>query len=419
MHHASRFSALLVYVSITVLAHASVTGADRSLLVMTRPHADIAAFKERLAGRSLIVLRDVHCEKYGYAIFQVRPNRGDANAALESLHSSKDADLAVAEPTFDSGLAGCVPDIDDPGFNEQWNLESLNFDEMRCLLESHGVIQKTQPRVTLIDSGILAIKKEMNKSRIRAFNFVGGAGGVEEDVFVDGYSNRHGTAVASIAAAMTNNGKFLASPASCDKPVTITMCRVAENNDIATMDVLEAMTWCVDNQTIRGGPGVINMSVQSFGLPTFNGSSVVQEIAKSAYKQGDLFVNAAGNENLNDPSSVTKHFRVITGLDDTEMRWDDEDVGSNYGAYKAAAPCTEIPCLAPSAKAAFSIYHGTGTSFAAPSWASSIALLMSLKPNLSAPKADKIIFKTARKTAEGYRIPDLRDAVNKVLELEP
>lgn len=136
MHHASRFSALLVYVSITVLAHASVTGADRSLLVMTRPHADIAAFKERLAGRSLIVLRDVHCEKYGYAIFQVRPNRGDANAALESLHSSKDADLAVAEPTFDSGLAGCVPDIDDPGFNEQWNLESLNLNHNRVVFSN-------------------------------------------------------------------------------------------------------------------------------------------------------------------------------------------------------------------------------------------------------------------------------------------
>ena len=44
---------------------------------------------------------------------------------------------------------------------------------------------------------------------------------------------------------------------------------------------------------------------------------------------------------------------------------------------------------------------------------------MSLDPNLSAPKADKILFKTARKTAEGYLIPDLRGAVNKALELEP
>ena len=196
------------------------------------------------------------------------------------------------------------------------------------------------------------------------------------------------------------------------------MCRVEENDAIDTLDVIDAMVWCVDNQDLRGGPGPINLSINSFGLPTYNGSSVVQEIAKDAFKQGDLFVNGAGNANIEDPSPKTKQFRVLTGLDETEMRWDDgPGDGSNYGEFKAAAPAVLVPVVVPDAKA--QLLYGTGSSFAAPCWASCVSLLMSLDPTLTAPKADKIVFKTGRKTAEGYRIPDLRAAVNTVLELEP
>ena len=37
----------------------------------------------------------------------------------------------------------------------------------------------------------------------------------------------------------------------------------------------------------------------------------------------------------------------------------------------------------------------------------------------TAPQADKIVFSTATITAEGYHLPDLYNAVNTALELEP
>ena len=399
-------------------ARAASSSEGVTLLVMSRRGSDAEQFKARLTQQGLTVLREARCITYAYSIFEVLPNSGDAPAALRSVQAAKDGDLAAAEMKFDSVLSGCTPDINDPDFDAQWHLQAMNFDEMHCLLDAHGVTQTVQPRITLVDSGIKAIKKELNKGQIREFNFVGGVNGVEDDVFVDGVTNQHGTAVTSVAAATTNNDTFLASPASFNKQVKITMCRVAENDVIDTMDVLDAMVWCVDNQALRGGPGVINLSINSTELPTYNGSSIVQGIAKDAFQQGDLFVNGAGNTNFEDPSPKAKHFRVIVGLDETDMRWDEGvGEGSVYGAFKAAAPCTDILFVVANAKA--TLLTGTGTSLAAPNWSSCIALLMSLKPNLTAPKADKILFKTGKKTGDGYRLPDLREAVNNVLELEP
>lgn len=410
----------LVWIAFVLAAGASSPSNAETLLVMSRRGSDAEQFKARLAQQGFTVIREARCKTYQYSIFEVLPNSGDAPAALRSLHAAKDADLAVAEMKFDSVLSSCTPDINDPDFDEQWHLQAMNFDEMHCLLDAHGVKQTRQPRITLVDSGIQAIKKEMNKGQIREFSFVGGVNGVEDDVFIDGVANQHGTAVTSVVAATTNNGKFLASVPSIDKQAKITMCRVAENDAIETMDVLDAMVWCVDNQAVRGGPGAINLSINSTELPTYNGSSIVQEIARDAYKQSDLFVNGAGNTNFEDPSPKTKHFRILVGLDETDMRWDEgEGVGSVYGEFKAATPCTDIPYLISSGKSDFDVFHGTGTSFAAPCWASCISLLMSLDPNLTAPKADKILFKTAQRTVEGYHLPDLRNAVNKVLELEP
>ena len=390
---------------------------SESLLVMNRPGSDVAQFRERLSRRGLEVLRESRCNTQRYSVFEVRPKRGTADAALKALHAVKDADLEAAERKFESSVSACTPDINDPKLHVEWQLDAMNFGEMVCLLDAHGVKQIERPRMTLIDSGIVLIKKELAKGQIREFNFTGGANGVEETTFSDESSIHHGTAVACVGACTTNNRKSLASAASFNKSVLITMCRTSENDAIDTIDVIDAMNWCVDHQDLRGGRGVINLSINSTAPPTYNGSSVVQAIAKAAAKQGDLFVNGAGNTNYHDESAVTKNFRVVAGLEDTLLRWDEgPGIGSNYGAFKAAAPAVSVPLLNGTGK---TVLYGTGTSFAAPCWASCISLLMSLDPGLSAPQADKIVFQTATVTTEEYHLPDLRAAVNAALALEP
>ncbi len=121
---------------------------------------------------------------------------------------------------------------------------------------------------------------------VQQFNFAENANGIAEVPFDSGV---HGTAVIGIAAASTNNSSYIAGVASHNLPVKVTSCRVQSGAIIQTLDAIDAMIWCVDNQAQRGGPGVINMSINSFGLPKYNGSAVLQEIARSARKQGDLF----------------------------------------------------------------------------------------------------------------------------------
>ncbi|HRI89058.1 MAG TPA: hypothetical protein PK869_12370, partial [Candidatus Hydrogenedentes bacterium] len=206
MNHLTFLMGMLVFI-LALSGSASVGAAANeptALLVMTRRGGDAEQFKARLSQQGFTMLREARCLRYGYSILEVQPNAGTARAALATLKSFKDADLVAAELKFDSVFSGCTPDINDPDYDAQWHLQAMNLEEMHCLLDAQGVTQSVQPRITLIDSGITAIKKELNRNQIREFDFVGGVNGVEESVLIDGASNQHGTAVTSVAAATTN-----------------------------------------------------------------------------------------------------------------------------------------------------------------------------------------------------------------------
>jgi len=389
----------------------------QSLLVTNKPHTDANKFRERLQKRGFIVVNEIRCKSDSFTVFEVQPKSGSVKAALAGVQSSGDVDLEGAEVKFKSAFQQCVPSINDPEYAGQWYLQSLKYSEMRCILEAFSKVQVVKPRITIIDSGIEPYVGEFVE--IQQFNFFGGANGTSEAP-VDPISSKHGSAVASVAATTTNNSIRLASPGSFDKTVSITMCRTTDGvTPLDTTDVIRAMVWCVDNQTARGGPSAINLSIFSDPVadpPSYNGSPAVQAIAKSAAKQGDLFVACAGNTNNIDPSKPNKNFRVIIGLDELDNRWiAGVNGGSVYGKFKAACPAKDILFLSPPN----STRIASGTSFAAPLWSGSIALLMSLEPSLTALKADKLLLQTGTKTSQKYIKPNLNLAVIKGLKLKP
>ncbi|MBX9669069.1 MAG: S8/S53 family peptidase [Candidatus Obscuribacterales bacterium] len=384
---------------------------------MSRPGRNADQFKERLKNRGLTIVREVKCKKASFSVFEVQPRSGTANVALKVLQASGDVALDSAELKFKSVFQQCVPTISDPNYPGQSYLQSMKYSEMDCILDAFSVTQVIKPRVTLIDSGIKPIAGELVD--VRQFNFYNGAKGVEEAPF-DPSPNTHGTSVSSVAASTTNNATFLASASSHDQSVKITMCRTTDGTALNTADIVDAMTWCIDHQSERGGPGVINLSINAAPPNSFNASPVIQGIAKAASKEGDLFVNGAGNFNVLDASKPTKSFRVIVGLDENDHRWVDgvdPNKGSVFGNFEAACPCTNILFLTGGTPTTTS--SSTGTSLATPMWSSAIALLMSLNPKLDAPKADKLLLKTGTKTSDGYVKPDLRAAVIGALKLKP
>ncbi len=385
----------------------------QSLIIMNRPHSDVDRFKERLRKHGLTIVKEVRCNADAFSVFEVQPKSGSVKGALTKVLTSGDVDLEAAEVKKGAKFQACNPAINDPSFSVQTDLQQLNFSEMHCLLDAMNISQAVQPRFTLIDTGMSPVTSGNEMVNFQQFNFVDGVNGVVETPTQTTFSGVHGTGVASVAAATTNNSKLLCGVASRNLSVKITSCRVSDDDaTLDTMDVINAMTWCIDNHSIRGGAGVINMSVNAIPpIPSYNSSPVFQGVAKSGRKVKDLFVNCAGNDGLEDPSKE-KYIRRVSAVDSNDALTD----FSNYGNFKAAAPGAHVAAID---QTDYSVQFAFGTSFAAPQWAGAIALLMSLNPTLDAIKADGIIEKTGRKTAEGKVIPDLRAAVIKALKLKP
>jgi subtilisin family serine protease len=381
----------------------------QSVLVISRPQCDVDKFRERLIKRGLVVLNEIRSKTENYGIFEVQSKKGTVQATLANVNASGDFDLEAAEIKFASKTNACVPSINDPEFASQLFLQQMNFSEMRCLLDAKGISQVVQPRITVVDSGVAPISNEM--TNITQYNFANGQNGVQETAFDSGF---HGTSVACVAAAATNNSLLYTGIASHSNPsVKIISLRTQDGSgNIDTLDVLRALTWCVDNQAARGGMGVINLSINSSALPTYNGSTVVQGIAKSLAKHKDLLVNGAGNTPMLDPSKQFKFIRRVGGIDENDLYW----TSSTYGPFKSVAPAVHIRTHNTLTGAPG---FGDGTSYSTPCWSGSIALLMSLNPKLTPASADKLIYKTGRVTSQGFVVPDLLAAVIKALKIKP
>lgn len=376
--------------------------ADNTLIVSTKAKAKVDEVRLKLSELGYSVLREIPFSAGKFTIFHVRMNSGDVAAALKQI--SKVKGVNTVERNFSSGTQAakfCTPN--DPDFPSQYGLQSVRWADARCTLKLLGINQRATPRLTIIDSGVNRINAGDEMTDVVQFNFVGGVNGIAEAPYDTGV---HGTAVCGVASARTDNSTFISGVASHNLPLKIVSCRCSnDGSTYATMDVIQAMSWCMDNQALRGGPGVINVSLNSFGLPKYNGSPVIQEIAREGRKQGDLIVNASANEALEDPSPE-KYMRRIAALDENNELWDK----SNYGPFKGASPGVLITTFdSPS-----SIAFGSGTSFASQFWAGAISLLMSLNPRLNAVKADAIVYRTAYsvQTVQGeFKVPDINRAV--------
>lgn len=400
------FSAALLLSTLPFMPSAqAATGA--TILVCTQPGGDAQAAKDTLTAAGCTILAEVPCQSGAFSILQVRPNDGDVAGAVAKFNGTIDANILSAESTFQSRAQWhnwpprptCVPN--DPDYPSQYALPAMNWNDARCTLRLLGISQRAYPRVTVIDTGTNLVTAGDEMMNVQQFNFVGGLDGVAETPFDSGV---HGTGVSSIVGCKTNNNNYISGGASHNLPVKVTACRVS-NDGVAmdTMDVLRAMTWCVDHQRERGGPGAINLSINTLELPTYNGSSVVQEIGKAARKQGDLFVNASGNLGQVD-ASPELHLRRVMAYDENN----DVALFSNTGPFKAGAPGVNVALVTGYPAGTF---FGTGTSFAAPNWAAGISFLQSFRPWSNAVRMDNILYRTADDTAQGNKIPNFNRAV--------
>ena len=212
---------------------------------------------------------------------------------------------------------------------------------------------------------------------------------------VTGPDASHGTAVASVIAAVSGDSGFVGVAPG----VRILPVRVVPNGDEYDKDVANGIRYAVD-----AGAQILNMS---FGKPYSPGKAVVDSAVQYAVSKGVLLVHASGNESTDVDQTPTYPSATYAGGSSRAATWIDVGASSwrageslaadfsNYGSRNVDlfAPGVSVFAAAPGN----SFAREDGTSVAAPVVSGVAALLMSQFPTLTAADVKRILMATVTK----------------------
>lgn len=253
----------------------------------------------------------------------------------------------------------------------QWNLEQIQIEEGWNLANGQDTV------IAIIDSGVDPNHIDLQEKLTEGYNAVD-----DNDDFTD--QNGHGTHVAGIAAAVTNNIEGIAGVSWQSKIMPVKALN--ENGEGSSYSVARGIYWAVDH-----GADVINMS-----LGDYNHSDLLYDAITYAHEQGVILVSASGNDNTEQAMYPAAYPEVITvaAVDENKNR----AFFSNYGDHiDVSAPGEHIP----------STYTDnqyvvlSGTSMASPHVAGLAALLKSTNPELTNDAIGDIILGTADQLGDG------------------
>ncbi len=268
----------------------------------------------------------------------------------------------------------------DPYYSQQWHLPRVAAPELWDVQRG-----SSQTIIAVLDTGVDTSHPDLTAKLLPGLNALGtnncGNTGATDD-----HPSGHGTHVAGIAAAATDNGAGVAG--------------IAWNPRILPIKVLPCDGVGDDSQIIRGidlaianGAHVINLSL---GGP---GSSVLLEAAlERAVHAGILVVAAAGNQGTTTPYyPAASPFALAVGSTDTSDRL---AVFSNRGPHIAVtAPGVSILSTYRTSLTNWDVAPGyqykSGTSMSTPIVAGAAALITSQYPTHGALRAGAFLAASA------------------------
>ncbi len=243
----------------------------------------------------------------------------------------------------------------DTAFADQWALEKIGWTSVFGTVTPAGTAV-----VALLDTGVDSSNPDLTGQLVAGTSILDGSAGTTDP-------NGHGTAMAGIIAALTDNGTGIAGVGYAGvRVMPITVLDAAGLG--ADSDIIEGIVWAVGH-----GADVINMS---FSNPGYSAS--LQAAVDYAWARDVVVVAATGNDGS---SSVTfpAGDRGVIGVSNTDQA-DALNTSSNFGADTfLAAPGTDIVATAVGGGTT-SI---TGTSASSAIVAAAAALLRAVDPSAS------------------------------------
>lgn len=300
------------------------------------PGSRIAAIHKQIGGQ-------VRATIAGIGVQEVQlPAGADVGASLKAYRAH--SEVAYAEPNF---VAQRFSVPNDPLYAQQWNLAKINAPA------AWDVSQGGYGPIAVIDTGIDAAHSDLSGEVEAGYNFVDNTSNTADD-------NGHGTHVAGIIAATTNNNNGIASIGYKGLLMPV---KVLDSTGSGTYaNLASGIIYAADN-----GAKIINMS-----LGGSSASSTLQSAVNYAEQKGVIIVAAAGN-NGNSAAVYPADYPGVIAVSAT-------DTNDNLASFSSYGP--DITVSAPGVNIVSTYNTGgyatmSGTSMASPEVAGLLGLALS------------------------------------------
>lgn len=351
----------------------------------------------------------------------LKPNAGNPRTARElaNLYVESGA-AAFAEPNFvvrvprddfKPGQAGEFGNVipSDSNFNLQWGLKNTRQFQGSVAnadidaTDAWGVTQGASGIIiAVIDEGVFAAHPDLSGKVLPGYNSLNGTNDTTPKT-----NDHHGTAVAGVAAANSNNGAGIAGVCWFCRILPVKVAeRDSQGNWTATVTSLASgIDWAWQN-----GADVLN---NSWTMTNYS-DSVLDAIVRARFSgradKGSTVLFASGNDNASTvafPASLNSYVIAVGASNwcdqrkttaNTPCNNNDTTWGSNYGsALDLVAPGEAIftTCNGNQCTSGAYTYLG-GTSLATPFVSGVVGLLYSLNPNLTPDKVQAALQNGAR-----------------------
>ncbi len=255
------------------------------------------------------------------------PGGAAVQASIDALRSNPSVTRVEPDRTRE---AGGTPN--DSSYGDQWSLPKIGWDNVFGEVSASG-----SASVAVLDTGVDGSHPDLDGNVVSGTSILDGSNGLSDP-------NGHGTAMAGIIAAETNNGVGVAGVGYAGvqvMPVTV----LDSDGTGQDSDIIEGVVYAADN-----GADVILMAFSNPGY-----SELLQAAIDYAWDEGVVLVAATGNDGS---STVTfpAGDRSVIGVSNTDQN-DALNGSSNYGqAVFLGAPGTGIATT--SAGGGYTTDHG-------------------------------------------------------------